>query len=145
VPASFDHMPRSIRNFAVARPWWPGPAHHRVRCRNLGHLREWQSPRENLSRVSEPNNTEYHTKASHTYLPGHNPKGIHIAGLGGVRRIIRIRQHPRTGQLRCAATRKSVSARPAVNCPSCGVGESEHIAEAGDAGDTVFVDQDVCL
>jgi len=36
-------------------------------------------------------------------------------------------------------------ARSALHCPSYGLGEDMRIAKAGDAGSTVFVDQDVCL
>jgi len=49
VPTPFDHVPHTIRNFAVVRPWRPSSIQHRVRCCNLGHLMEWGSPRENLS------------------------------------------------------------------------------------------------
>jgi len=88
--------------------------------------------------MSEPNNV---TQRSLTYLKSHHSEGIHIAGLGGVYGINRIRPN----QFRCEVTRKAVDPVPIPDCLSCGVGEDERIAEAGNAGSSVFVDKDVCL
>ena len=76
-------------------------------------------------------------KGVHPYLPCHNPKGVHIAGLGGERRA--------THDFWSVAARESARAGPTLRRPTCGVRENGCIANAGDEGGVVFVNKDVCL
>ena len=91
--------------------------------------------------MSAPNDT-YKGSGARPYLPGHNTEGIHIAGLGGVGRILR---HRRPRRFWCAVTRKSINADPTLRRPSCVAGWNERITEAGNTWGAFFVDQDVYL
>ena len=121
----------------------PIPTQHRVRGCNSTHLKERRSPRENLSRVSGLIGTRQ--TGAPPYLPGRGPESIHITGHCGVYGVSRLWQLSRLSQFQCVATRKLVGAGPTVRCPICGVRKDGRVAEAGDPGGTIFVNQDVFL
>ena len=80
-----------------------------------------------------------------SYLPGHNPEPVHIAGLGGVHGINHIRRRAWPIQFWRVATGKLAGVSPILCCADSRVGENICIAKAGDPGSAVFVDEDVCL